>query len=148
MNNIVLFIFSIAILFVSANFLVKYAHLLAIDIGMPDILIGLFLVALGTSLPELAFETRAALAKKGEMSLGDAMGSVICNSTLVLGVTALITPITDSFVIFLTSSLYMLFIILIFSYFIKSKNGLSWKKALVLILLYILFVLFEFFIKQ
>ncbi len=145
-NNILLFMVSLAILFGSSYFVVKYAELLSIDLGIPEILIGLFLIALGTSLPELIFETRAVLNKKGEMSLGDSMGSVICNSTLVLGVTALIYPITDGITIFITSSIYLLFIIIMFILFIRNKN-LSWKKALFLLLFYIGFLIMEFFLK-
>ncbi len=142
-----LFVLCLAILFLSAHFVVIYATQLAVELLLPAILIGLFLVAVGTSLPELVFETRAALAKKGDLALGDAMGSVVCNSTLVLGITAMISPITNGMSIFITSSVFMIFITFLFMMFVRSKKGLSITVAIALIILYILFILFEFYFK-
>lgn len=146
--NTFLFILCLGILFLSAHFVVKYATQLAIELLLPAIVIGLFLVAIGTSLPELIFETRAVLAKKGDLAVGDAMGSVVCNSTLVLGVTAMISPITNSFFIFLTSAIFMAIVTFLFMIFIRSKRGLSITKSAMLIILYILFILFEFYFKS
>lgn len=144
----ILFMLCLGVLFVSAHFVVAYATQLALELALPAILIGLFLVALGTSLPELVFETRAVLAKKGDLAVGDAMGSVVCNSTLVLGVTALISPITNSFFIFLTSAIFMAIVTFLFMLFIRSKNGLSIRESILLILAYVLFILFEFYFKS
>ena len=115
---------------------------------MPTIVIGLFLVAIGTSLPELVFETRAVLAKKGDLAVGDTMGSVVCNSTLVLGVTAIFFPITNSFLIFLTSAIFMAIVTFLFMIFIRSKKGLAVIASITLIMMYILFILFEFHFKK
>ena len=146
--NIVLFVFCLSILFFSAHFVVRYATQLAIELTLPSILIGLFFVAIGTSLPELVFETRAVLAKKGDLAVGDAMGSVVCNSTLILGVTAIISPITNSFILFLTSAIFMAIVIFLFMIFIRSKKGLSIIESVTLIILYILFILFELYFKS
>ncbi|MDP3699252.1 MAG: calcium/sodium antiporter [Nanoarchaeota archaeon] len=146
--NILFFMLCLGILFLSAHFVVKYATQLAIDLLLPTIVIGLFLVAIGTSLPELVFETRAVLAKKGDLAVGDAMGSVVCNSTLVLGVTAMISPITNGFFIFLTSAIFMVIVTFLFMTFIRSKKGLSIMGSAMLIILYILFILFEFYFKS
>src|SRR3989344_1695285 len=151
-NHIVLTIFyftlCLGILFLSTHFVVKYATQLAIDLSLPVMVIGLVLVAIGTSLPELVFETRAVLAKKGDLAVGDAMGSVVCNSTLVLGVTAMISPITNSFFIFLTSAIFMAIVTFLFMIFIRNKKGLSITESVMLIILYILFILVEFYFKS
>ena len=146
--TIFFFILCLGILFLSAHFVVKYATQLAIGLLLPVMAIGLFLIAIGTSLPELVFETRAVLAKKGDLAVGDAMGSVVCNSTLVLGVTAMISPITNSFFIFLTSAIFMTIVTFLFMIFIRSKKGLSITKSAMLIILYILFILVEFHFKS
>ena len=146
--TIFFFISCLGILFLSAHFVVKYATQLAIELLLPVIAIGLFLVAIGTSLPELVFGTRAVLAKKGDLAVGDAMGSVVCNSTLVLGVTAMISPITNSFFIFLTSAIFMAIVTFLFMIFIRNKKGLSITESVMLIILYILFILVEFYFKS
>ena len=141
----IFFVLSLGVLFLSAHFVVKYAIQLAGELVLPPLLIGLFLVAIGTSLPELVFESRAVLAKKSELAVGDMMGSVVCNSTLVLGVTAILSPITTvSFSLFLTSAVFMLIVAFLFMLLIRRKKGLSVTMAILLILLYIFFILFEF----
>jgi len=142
--NIFLFILGVGVLFLSAHFVVEYGTKLAIELHLPEIMIGLFFIAIGTSLPELVFEIRAVLARKADLALGDAMGSVVCNSTLVLGVTALICPITGRFDIFLTSAMFMVFVAFLFTMLIRRKSCLTVRDAIILIFLYILFIFFEF----
>lgn len=141
--SIVLFILGIFILFYSAKFAVKFASLLAFDMLMPPILIGLFFLAIGTSLPELVFQSIAARQKKAELALGDLIGSVIINSTLVLGIVAVIQPITANFLIYLTSAVFMITITLLFVVFLDTGRELSWKEGMVLVLFYVLFLLIE-----
>ncbi len=145
--SIFLFVICLAFLFSSAHFVVKYATQLAIELALPAVIIGLFLVAIGTSLPELIFEMKAVLAKKGDLAIGDAMGSVVCNSTLVLGITAIISPITNTSLLFLSSAIFMVLVTLIFMMLMRQKKGLTIITSAGLIIFYILFVLFEFYIK-
>jgi len=145
--NTAIFIFSLVLLFLSSRFVVKYATLLSIDLLLPPILIGLFLVSIGTTLPELTFESRAVLTGHSEMALGDLIGSVIVNSTLVLGVTALILPITANFLLFISSGIFMLIVAFLFATFVESGNKLYIKEGISLILLYVFFIIIEFYIK-
>ncbi len=141
-----IFLGSLVLLYLSAQFLVKYATLLALDLALPAILIGLFLVAIGTSLPELVFQTRAVLTKHPEMALGDCIGSVVANSTLVLGITALIYPIEANFLLFFTSAIFMLVIVFLFGTMVESGDKLYLREGLSLIFLYIFFIMLEFYI--
>jgi len=142
-----LFVISLFALFFSAGFIVKYAELISIDLALPSILIGLLIIAIGTSLPELVFGTRAVLTKHADMALGDIMGAVVANSTLVLGVTALIYPITADFLLFLSSAVFMIIIAFLFSTFVESGKRLYWKEGVSLIMLYVFFIMIEFYIK-
>jgi len=144
---IFLFCISLFALFFSAEFVVKYATLLAIDLALPSILIGLFIIAIGTSLPELVFGTKSVLAKHSEMALGDIIGAVVVNSTLVLGVTALIYPITANFLFFLSSAVFMIIITFLFATFVESGKRLYWKEGVSLIMLYMFFIMIEFYVK-
>ncbi|OGM02720.1 hypothetical protein A3K72_02200 [Candidatus Woesearchaeota archaeon RBG_13_36_6] len=138
----------IIILLVSANFVVKFATLLSIDLMLPPIFIGLFVVSLGTSLPELIFETKSVISKHEELAIGDLIGSVVTNSTLVLGLTALIFPVSADIFLFFTSSIFMVLIAFIFMTFAESDKGISWKEGVSLILLYIFFVVIESYIRM
>lgn len=70
---------------------------LALDLGMSERLIGLTIVAIGTSLPELAASLVAALGGHSELAVGNIVGSNIFNILLVLGGSALVRPISESF---------------------------------------------------
>ncbi|WP_366910231.1 hypothetical protein [Hyphomonas sp.] len=75
-----------------ANLLVEGSVTLARSIGISETVIGLTIVAIGTSLPELATSIVAALRKKADVALGNVIGSNIFNILGILGVTALVQP--------------------------------------------------------
>jgi len=145
--NTFLFVISIVLLFFSSKYIITYASLLSIDLSLPPILIGLFLISVGTTLPELVFESRAVQMNHSEMALGNLMGSVIVRSTLVLCTTALISPITAHFSLFLSSGFFMVVVAFIFATFVESGNRLYFKEGISLIMLYVFFVILEFIIK-
>jgi len=80
-------------LMVGARFLVDGAVNIARDFGVSEAFIGLTIVAIGTSLPELATSIIAALRKQSEIAIGNIVGSNIFNVLGILGVAAIITPI-------------------------------------------------------
>ncbi|WP_186386191.1 calcium/sodium antiporter [Stappia sp. TSB10P1A] len=83
----------LAALVFGADFLVQGATSLAVRIGVPDAVIGLTIVAVGTSLPELATSVVAAMKRQPEIAVGNVVGSNIFNILGILGVTAVLAPI-------------------------------------------------------
>ena len=77
----------------SADLFVAGAASIAENLGMSPIIIGLTIVSLGTSAPEILVALNASLAGSGELAVGNAIGSNIANISLVLGVTLLIAPL-------------------------------------------------------
>lgn len=138
----------IAFLLGSAWVLVKSGETIAVALGIPTILIGLFVITLGTSLPELSFSILAAIKRQGALVMGAILGCVVTDATLVLGITALIHPITlstEDFNVFLTSGGALIFALLIFTLFVRSEYKISKKEALALVLGYLVFVIAELF---
>lgn len=90
---IIAVIIGLAILVWSADTFIDGATSLAVRFNMPSFLIGVIILGIGTSAPELVVSALAALAGSPDIALGNAYGSNIINITLVLGVTALISPI-------------------------------------------------------
>ncbi len=80
-------------LIVGAEFLVRGASRLALTLGISPLVIGLTVVAFGTSSPELAVSVKAGLGGQPDLALGNAVGSNIFNVLFILGVSALITPL-------------------------------------------------------
>ncbi len=85
--------FGLAALMFGAQFLVDGAVSIARDFGVSEAFIGLTIVAVGTSLPELATSLIAAFRRQSEIAIGNIVGSNIFNVLGILGVTALIAPI-------------------------------------------------------
>ncbi|HBH33318.1 MAG TPA: calcium/sodium antiporter, partial [Psychrobacter sp.] len=90
---IIAVIIGLAVLVWSADTFIDGATSLAVRFNMPRFLIGVVILGIGTSAPELVFSALAAVAGSPDLALGNAYGSNIINITLVLGVTALISPI-------------------------------------------------------
>lgn len=90
---IIAVIIGLTILVWSADTFIDGATSLAVRFNMPSFLIGVIILGIGTSAPELVVSALAALAGSPDIALGNAYGSNIINITLVLGVTALISPI-------------------------------------------------------
>lgn len=76
-----------------ADVLVDQAVLLAKNWGMPTLLIGATIVSLGTTTPEAAVSVLAAIQGKPDLALGNAVGSVICDTGLILGIAAILRPL-------------------------------------------------------
>lgn len=91
--SIISFIVGIVLVIFGADWLTKGASGIARRFGVSELVIGLTIVALGTSLPELVISVGSALKGSPGISLGNVIGSNIFNGLLILGVTALIAPI-------------------------------------------------------
>lgn len=135
------------VLIFSADMLVRVSSSLAGELGVSVILIGLFFVAVGTSLPEFAFELRAVRSGEIAMVFGDLLGSVVANSTLILGLTALIHPIKldGGFKPYLLATIAFVVLFGLFWIFVKSKRKLERWEGVVLLLVYGVFAFMEFF---
>lgn len=91
--SILSFVVGIVLVILGADWLTKGASALARRFNMSELLIGLTIVAIGTSLPELVISTGSALKGSPGLALGNVIGSNIFNGMLILGVAALISPI-------------------------------------------------------
>jgi cation:H+ antiporter len=92
--DISLLVLGIAILYWGAEWLIRGSASLARAMGVKPLVIGLTVVAYGTSAPELAVATKTALAHQQPIALGTVIGSCAANISLILGLTALISPPT------------------------------------------------------
>ena len=127
-------------LLIGAQLTVDSAVEIALAVGIPEIVIGLSVVAVGTSLPELAGTISAARMGHKEIAVGNVIGSNIANIFLVMGVLSIINPITvEDFVVEQTLPLLILLTIVTFGLIRLTLNRLSGS---------LLFAFFLFFIYQ
>ena len=144
------FFIGISLLIFSADMLVRVAEKIANIFDLPFILVGMILVAVGTSLPELSFEIAAIKKQESQMALGNILGSVVANSTLILAVTALISPITltNGLRPYLVATIAFILIFGLFWLFVKTKRTLERWEGIILVIIYFLFVFLEFYKLQ
>ena len=114
---LVLIAVGLAGLVVGGELIVKSAVRIAQDFGLPESVIGLTVVALGTSLPELATSVMAAFKHNSDIALGNVIGSNIFNVFLVLGTSAIVRPlpayegiVTDAWMAAIGSMLVWMFV--------------------------------------
>lgn len=136
---------SLALMLFSSQQIIGASEKLAMSIGVPIFVIGLIILAIGTSLPELVFSLRSVKGGEPKMFFGNLLGSTIANSTLIVGLTAVINPITiTSFEDYRNAIIAFVIIFVSFWFFIRSKHRLDRLEGLVLVLMYLIFVVFEF----
>jgi cation:H+ antiporter len=141
--KLLIFAAGLALLVIGADYFVRAAASLARKLGVSDLLIGLTLVALGTSVPELASALAAALRRQGGLVLGTVIGANVANILLVTGVAAAFAAIRtrremigrDGFILLGATSLFCLF----------AWNGTVHRgEAALLLLVYVAYTLFLF----
>jgi cation:H+ antiporter len=130
---------------VSADVIVRMAELMALTLNLPVFVVGLIVLAIGTSLPELVFSFRSLKSHESGMFFGNILGSTIANSTLVIGLTATITAIGgDSDGGYNLAALTFMLVSLLFWLFARTKHRIDWWESGILVAIYIAFAVFEF----
>ena len=148
LRDLGMFFMGVILLLLSAEGIIFSSSSIAEEFNISLAIIGIFLVALGTSLPEIVFGIRSIIMGHKEMILGNVIGSVVINSTLVLGLTALICPFKiHNFSPYLAGIVFTVATALFFTVFLRTQNTISRKEAFFLISVYFVFVFFEI-IKQ
>lgn len=133
-------ILGLAGLVIGGRLVVNSAMGMATDLGVSEKIIGLTIVAAGTSLPELATSVVAALKKNNDIAVGNIIGSNIFNIFFILGISAVVNPIPFNNVF--NTDLYLLFggtIFLFVAMFMSGKKRLDRWEAAVLLLTFIVY---------
>ncbi|OYT43556.1 MAG: hypothetical protein B6U88_00630 [Candidatus Aenigmarchaeota archaeon ex4484_56] len=138
---VILFILSMTILLISSHFVVDSALQIASLFNLTSSFIGMTIVALGTSLPELSVQIRSIKYKEYGLAMGNIIGSCLTNITLILGVTSILAPVKISVNSLLELIPFLFISIFVVWYSISYKRRLTGFEGMVLVMLYILFIL-------
>ena len=138
--TVVLGILGATAIVIGGNMVVNSASEIALKLGMSENLVGLTIVALGTSLPE--FVTSVMATKKGELeiAIGNIIGSNIFNILLILGVASLISPMAVS-VVAICDVMFMVFTVTLFIFLTVKEKELNKKSGILLIMMYIVYLI-------
>ena len=137
---------------IGANLLVDNGTIIARELGVPESVIALTFVALGTSLPELVTAITSLTKGHGALSLGNVIGANLFNLVLVSGVSAVLSPFdipSGKVIAGMNSSLVvdiplMLFVMAFLTFPALKKGRLSRYQGIVLLLLYAVFCIYQF----
>ncbi|MBU0615502.1 MAG: calcium/sodium antiporter [Nanoarchaeota archaeon] len=139
--NFILLIVGLVLLVKGSDFFVESASSIAKRMGVSEFVIGLTLVALGTSVPELASSVVAAAKGAGDLAIGNVVGSNIANIGLILGIAAVIAVIKTKKQMLTRDGFLMLFATCLFYIFIID-GVFGWIEALLFLLLYVAYMTF------
>jgi cation:H+ antiporter len=138
-KNVVLLIISIVLIVLGGNVLVGEAVSLSSHFELPVTLVGV-LLALGTTAPEMSVSFVAARKGMPGMVIGNAIGSVLCNTFLILGVSSIIAPISVSQLALYFAIPFLLLVTIAMLVFKKTGNLINRLEGISLIVLYLIFV--------
>lgn len=145
--NVLLIIIGFILLIKGADFLVSGSSKIAKKFHIPEIIIGLTIVSIGTSMPELFVSITSAVEGYSDMALGNVIGSNICNLLLILGLSSVIRPIKfqkETRIIELPLSLLLTIIFWIICF---SNNFISKAEGIFLLVLFLGFIVYTIYMS-
>ena len=142
------FICGLILLYYGADFLVKGGCNIAVKMKVPNLVIGLTLIAYGTSAPELVVSVDAAAKGLGDVSLGNVVGSNTCNIALILGLCAVITPLQVNPKLLKFDMRIMIVSALLLLGFYAHKNGVDRWEAAFFLICCIIYTVWSFFFSR
>ena len=137
----------LVLLYYGAEALVRGSSSLALRLGLSPLVIGLTVVAFGTSSPELVVSLKAGLAGQGNISVGNVVGSNICNIGLILGICALVTPIATTSQI-VRIDIPIMIAVTAFTTFLLWDGTLGLAEGIILFALLLAYVVFSVYLAR
>jgi len=140
-KNAVRTVFGLAAIIFGGEMVVRNSTEIAVSLGMSETLVGLTIVAVGTSLPELVTSVTAAIKKQSEIALGNIVGSNIFNIFFVLGTSSVITPLPVNGKIFMDIFI-LLFLTVVLLIFSRTRYCIGKIEGSILAFAYVLYLIF------
>ncbi|WP_301107443.1 calcium/sodium antiporter [Sporosarcina sp.] len=140
-KNIAVTLLGLAAIIFGGNLVVTNGTEIAYSLGMSETLVGLTIIAIGTSLPELVTSITAALKKESEIALGNIVGSNIFNILFVLGASSAISPLAVSGEVVI-DVIFMIILTVLLLIFSRTGFKIGKREGLVLAVLYVVYLVY------
>ncbi len=141
--NVIFLIGSMIMLLAGSHFIVSSATDFANHIKVPAILIGILIVSLGTTIPELSFGVKAVKARNYGLAMGDVLGSVLADATMVIGLVAVISPFSFMPRVAYIAGGFMIVSSIVLVILLRSNYRLRRKEGIILLALWIFYIITE-----
>ncbi|MDD2730628.1 MAG: sodium:calcium antiporter [Candidatus Portnoybacteria bacterium] len=147
-KNILLLLLAMAILLAGSHFTVASATNLANALKISPIIIGMLVVGLGTTMPELFYSLKSIKRKDDGLAIGDIMGSVLADATIVVGILAFISPFSFPAKIVYVTGAFMVVASLVLLKFMRSDRTISRREGFMLLAFWAFYAVVEFLINR
>lgn len=141
-------LFSMGVLLIGSHFTVTSAVGLANYFGINPILIGMLIVGIGTTMPELFFSLKSIKKQDDSLAIGDILGTVLADATIVVGILAMVNPFSFSQKIIYITGIFMVAASIILFHFMKTGRNLTKKEAYLLLIFWLVFASVEFIVNK
>jgi len=143
LKNVSLLLLSLALLLVGSHFAVTSATQIAGGLGVSTVLIAMLIIALGTTMPELMFSLKSVKQGSDSLAVGDILGTVLADATLVIGLIALINPFTFPQSTIYVGGVFMVAASFILFSFMRSRHQVTRAEAFALTMFWLTFILVQ-----
>ena len=135
-------------LLAGAHFTVHSAIELAGNLGIAPILVGVLIVSLGTTIPELFFGIKAIKSHNHGLAVGDVLGSVLADATTVIGIVALMSPFEFPERIAYVAGGFMVAASIVLVILFRSNYRLHRREALILVAMWLIYIIAEVLVAE
>jgi len=143
-KSAVMLLLGMAILLAGAHFTVTSATSIAHSLAINPILIGMIIVGLGTTMPELFFSLKSIKRRDDSLAIGDLLGTVLADATIVVGILALVSPFAfPKEIIYITGG-FMVMASFVLFHFMRTGRLITRREAYLLAAFWVAFVVVEF----
>lgn len=146
--QIILLAVGFVMLVKGADWFVEGTSGIARKLGIPQLVVGLTIVAMGTSTPEAAVSINAALKNNGGIAIGNVVGSNILNILIILGITAVITSVAIQKSTLKIEIPYMIFVTIVLIVMGKTDGCVSRLEGVIMWVLFIIYLIYLFFLAK
>ncbi len=147
-KNLLFLVFAMMLLLVGSHFTVTSAAALAYGLKVRPILIGLLVVSLGTTMPELFYSLKSIKKKDDDLAVGDILGSVLADATILVGIISFIRPFFFPAKIVYVTGAFMLVASLVLLKFMRSGRVISRKEGYLLLAFWAAYVVVELIVNS
>ncbi|MFA4999250.1 MAG: sodium:calcium antiporter [Parcubacteria group bacterium] len=147
-KNFVFLILAMVILLIGAQFTVSSATAIADALKITPVLIGMLVVGLGTTMPELFYSLKAIRKKEDGLAVGDILGTVMADATIVVGMIACINPFYFPAKIVYVTGMFMVVATFFLLRLMKSERTLTRLEGILLLVFWIIYAVAEFLIGR
>lgn len=142
-KNILFLILSMCLLLLGSHFVVTSTINIANYLGISSVILGMLVLGIGTTMPELFFCLSAVKNNYDSLAIGDILGTVLADATIVVGILSVISPFSFPQKIIYSTGIFMVAASFMLFYFMRSGKSISKKESYLLFFFWVLFVSIE-----